>query len=167
MQEERSVKYSIHSQRDMRKSKSIARCTTPLAQQVLANELRMPKQLSSGEELFAMHCKAYKLTPEREYRFCPPRKWSSDFAFPEQMILVEIEGGTWNGGRHNLHQGFSKDLDKYNRAATMGYAVLRFTSDMVVSGCAIDTVMEALKCRNSVAGATSETKAVALNAAAE
>ena len=99
---------------------------------------------SKGEALFAFHCQAYKITPVREFRFAPPRRWRSDFAFPLAMILVEIEGGTWNHGRHNRHAGFSNDLEKYNMAALMGFKVLRFTTDQVVSGYAIDTTLEAL-----------------------
>ena len=102
------------------------------------------KSLSTGEELFLLHCKAYSLSPVREFQFAPPRKWTADFCFPDAMLLVEVEGGTWNQGRHNRHAGFSKDLDKYNRAALGGWIVLRFTTDMIVSGEAIDTVREAL-----------------------
>ena len=36
-------------------------------------------------------------------------------------------------------------LTKYNAAALLGWRVLRFTTDMVSSGIAIDTVKEAIK----------------------
>jgi hypothetical protein len=51
---------------------------------------RIPKELSEGEELFALHCLLNGLTPEREYEFCEGRKFRADFAFPRHKLLVEI-----------------------------------------------------------------------------
>lgn len=106
---------------------------------------KIPKALSEGEEQFAQHCQIYKLTPEREYVFAAPRKWAFDFCWPEKKIAVEIEGGTAFGkSRHSRGDGFVNDCRKYNTAVARGYAVLRFTTEMVVTGEAIDTVREAL-----------------------
>ena len=99
--------------------------------------------LSSGEELFVLHCKAYKLTPEREYRFDKMRRWKADFFFAPNL-LVEIEGGTGINGRHNRAKGYSDDCCKYNQATEMGFRILRFTSEMVVNGTAIDTTLRVL-----------------------
>ena len=99
---------------------------------------------SEGEATFALHCRLHELRPEREYRFHPERRWRIDFAWPEKKIAVEIEGGVWQGGRHVRGSGYSKDLDKYNALALMGYRVLRFTTRMVKDGTAINTVREAL-----------------------
>ncbi|HEY3620730.1 MAG TPA: hypothetical protein VGK96_28335 [Candidatus Sulfotelmatobacter sp.] len=52
----------------------------------------------------------------------------------EPMILVEIEGGTWSQGRHSRGYGMAKDAEKYNRATILGYRILRYTTDMVMSG---------------------------------
>ena len=54
---------------------------------------RAAKVLSQGEEAFALHCRAEKLEPVREYIFHPKRKWRFDFYFPERKLAVEIEGG--------------------------------------------------------------------------
>jgi len=106
---------------------------------------KIPKKLSEGEEMFALHCSIYHLTPEREYKFADGRKWAFDFAWPEKKIAVEIEGGTAFGkSRHSRGEGFEKDVRKYNAAALLGWRVLRFTTAMVVSGEAIDSVREAL-----------------------
>jgi len=67
-------------------------------------------------------------TPEREYRFHPERKWRFDFAWPVRMLAVEVEGGTFQGGRHRSMHGFQADAEKYNTAAAMGWTVLRFTA---------------------------------------
>lgn len=107
----------------------------------------IPQALSAGEEEFALHCACYNLTPEREYVFSSPRKWRADFAFVAEKILVEIEGAVWSGGRHTRGTGFSSDCDKYNAAAILGYRVLRFTTDMVATGRAIDLTMACIQGR--------------------
>lgn len=102
---------------------------------------KIPKALSSGEELFALHCKSYGLQPEREYHFFMARKWAFDFAWPDRKLAVEIEGGTAFGkSRHSQGEGFANDCRKYNHAVVLGWYVLRFTTAMVTSGEAIDAV---------------------------
>lgn len=101
--------------------------------------------MSVGEETFALHCRCYKLTPQREVRFDEVRRWRFDFAFPDVKLAVEIEGGTWQAGRHQRPVGFTNDIQKYNAASLAGWRVLRFTTDMVNSGEAIDVVRKALQ----------------------
>lgn len=67
-----------------------------------------------------------------EYRFHPVRRWLFDYASLESRVAVEIEGGTWARGRHVQPRGYRKDCEKYNAAALLGWAVLRYTSEMVV-----------------------------------
>ena len=98
------------------------------------------KKLNEGEEAFALHCRADKLTVEREYRFSPDRKWRFDFCFPDEKLGVEIEGGIWSGGRHTHPLGYTMDMEKYNEAVLLGFAVLRFTPESAKSGRAIEVV---------------------------
>ncbi len=71
--------------------------------------------------------------PVREYRFHQTRKWRFDFAWPEAHVAVEVEGGTWDRGRHTRGAGYAGDCAKYNAAVLGGWRVLRFTSDMLYS----------------------------------
>jgi very-short-patch-repair endonuclease len=80
-----------------------------------------------------------------EHRFHPVRKWRFDFAWLDQSIAVEIEGGTWSGGRHTRGSGFELDCEKYNEAAAIGWTVFRFTGKMVKSGNAIQLLKEVMK----------------------
>lgn len=67
---------------------------------------------------------------QREYRFCPDRRWRFDFAHELSKVAVEIEGITWYGNRlsrHQNHRGYTNDLEKYNRAVELKWAVLRYT----------------------------------------
>ena len=100
---------------------------------------------SRGEAAFALHCRAEKLNPEPEFRFCPDRRWRFDFCFPANKLGIEIEGGTWTVGRHNRGSGYEKDMVKYNTAAKMGYRVLRYSTQMVLNGDAINDVLELLR----------------------
>jgi len=81
--------------------------------------------------------------PHREYTFMAGRRWRFDFAWTmndDAWIAVEIEGGTWSGGRHTRGYGFEADCEKYNEAALRGWRVLRFTADMVRDGRALATI---------------------------
>lgn len=75
---------------------------------------------------------------EREYAFAAPeRKWRFDFSWLPAGIAVEIEGGTWVGGKHVNPARFEGETEKYNEATLRGWRVFRFTSDQVNDGRAI------------------------------
>ena len=71
--------------------------------------------------------------PEREWKFDAKRRWRFDYAWPERMVALEVEGGVWTGGRHTRGAGFVRDMEKYNRAAVLGWRLLRVTPDKLVS----------------------------------
>jgi very-short-patch-repair endonuclease len=99
-------------------------------------------KVSLIEELFAAHVRSKNLpVPVREFVFHPGRRWRFDFAWPEFMVAVEIEGGQWTQGRHQRPQGFSSDCEKYNAATKDGWRVYRFPGDQVTNGQAIDFIM--------------------------
>lgn len=101
---------------------------------------------SEGEEMLALHIRAEKLpAPEREFRFHSERMWRFDFAWPApRKLAVEVEGGVWTKGRHTRGSGYVKDLAKYNAAALAGWRVLRFATEQVRDGTAINAIKEAL-----------------------
>lgn len=82
---------------------------------------------------------------EREYKFCHERKFKFDFADKDIMVAIEIEGGTWSGGRHTTGSGFAADCRKYNLATSLGWKVFRFTGEMVKSGEAVNFICDYLK----------------------
>ena len=101
--------------------------------------------MSALEQTLLFQIKAMGLAlPEKEYRFHETRRWRFDFAYPEQQLAVEVEGGTWAGGRHTRGSGYEKDCEKYNEAALRGWSVLRFTGSMIKSGKAVEILKEAL-----------------------
>lgn len=97
------------------------------------------------EDVFESQLRSFRLPiAEREHRFHEGRRWRFDFAWTEFRIAVEVEGGTWSGGRHTRGAGYEADVSKYNQAALDGWTVLRFTSSQVKRGEAIRTTADAL-----------------------
>jgi very-short-patch-repair endonuclease len=82
-----------------------------------------------------------------EYKFHAGRKWRFDFAYPAMKIAVEIEGGTWSGGRHTRGSGYAEDANKYNHAAIDGWMVLRGDGGMIKSGALVRAVKAAIDAR--------------------
>lgn len=68
--------------------------------------------------------------PENEYQFAAPRRWRFDFAWPGAKIAVEVEGGIFIRGRHVRPLGYINDIEKYNRAAILGWQVLRWAPQL-------------------------------------
>jgi len=80
----------------------------------------------------------------REFRFSTERGWKIDFAWPDALVAVEIEGGTWTRGRHVRPRGFEADCEKYAELALAGWTLLRVTGAMVRDRRAMRLVERAL-----------------------
>lgn len=95
--------------------------------------------------------------PISEYRFAPPRRWRFDYAWIVQTservergveahcVALEVEGGIFIQGRHSRGAGMLKDMEKYNKAATMGWLVLRCTPSELNTSGMVDLIRAALK----------------------
>ena len=84
--------------------------------------------------IFAL-CKSLGIpAPVAEYRVTRLRRWRFDYAWPAQMIALEVEGGAWTNGRHTRGSGFVKDMEKYNFATLNGWRLLRCTPDQLAKG---------------------------------
>lgn len=81
--------------------------------------------------------------PAPEYRFHPERQWRVDFAWPDELIACEIEGGIWmqtKKGRSKGHahpKRFLEDMVKYNELAILGWRLIRVTPEMVKDQTAV------------------------------
>lgn len=74
-------------------------------------------------------CNTKGLVLMEEYRFDEQRQWRFDWAIESIKVAVEFEGGVFqqNSG-HKTAKHYTKDTNKYNRAAQLGWRVLRFTA---------------------------------------
>lgn len=88
------------------------------------------------EESFATWLNQYDDMPShvREFHFAPPRRWRLDFAWPSHKVAVEIEGVTYDGGRHQRPQGFLADAEKYESAMLHGWTVYRVPGPWIATG---------------------------------
>ena len=68
-----------------------------------------------------------------EYRFHPVRKFRFDFAFIEEKIAIELQGGIWSHGRHSRGGGMLTDMEKNNLAVTMGWKILFYSAQTLPS----------------------------------
>lgn len=107
---------------------------------------KIPRALSRGEEVFVQHLHIEKIKFIREFKFHPERKWRFDFIL-QNDIAVEIEGGVYMKSRHTTGKGFTQDCEKYSEAAALGWRVLRFTTEQVMSGYAIHCTKRAMGIR--------------------
>lgn len=101
---------------------------------------RGSKVESIGESTLSQQLKTLKIAFEREFQFEASRKWRADFHLVEKKILIEVEGGIWSGGRHTRAKGYLGDMEKYNTATMLGYQVIRFSTEQVKSGLAIQQI---------------------------
>lgn len=123
--------------------------------------------MSRAEEILALHLRTTGLPWKREYRFAAVatggtgrgvrqrlreagmRDWRFDFALPDRLIAVEVEGGGWlpekgKKSRHTTGTGFAADLRKYDAAARLGWYVYRCDPRMIRTGQALDTITQLL-----------------------
>lgn len=101
--------------------------------------------MSELEDLLEFQLNAACLpAPLRERCFAVGRRFRADFMWPDQALIVEVDGGTWIGGRHQTGAGYTRDCVKLNLATLAHWRVLRFTGDMVRSGEALKMIEQAL-----------------------
>ena len=103
-------------------------------------KVKSQKVPNEFEAKLARELKSLKIDFEQEFKFHPDRKWRADFHLKGRMILIEVEGGIWSGGRHTRGKGYIGDMEKYNAATMLGYQAIRFSTEQVKSGLAIQQI---------------------------
>lgn len=83
--------------------------------------------------------------PVTEHRFMSDRRFRFDYAWVEQHVALEVEGGIWTGGRHTRGSGFLRDMSKYNHAAVRGWYVVRCTPSTLRTKETVDMLKALLK----------------------
>lgn len=106
---------------------------------------KTPRALSPGEEALSLHLRAHHIPFEREYSISDKTKHRFDFAIPERKILLEVQGSIWTNGRHSRGKGFESDCRKSNLAVFLGWKLLKYSTEMVLDGSAINDVLALLR----------------------
>lgn len=100
------------------------------------------------EQAFLLMLKARKMpTPTLEYVFAPPRRFRLDYAWVEQKVGLEVDGGIWTGGAHGRGTGILRDQTKTNLAAGLGWRILRCTPRKLMADETLDHIARALEWR--------------------
>lgn len=86
--------------------------------------------------------------PDREFRAIEGRKFRFDFAWLEQKLLVECQGGIWTRGAHGRPVGIKRDMEKLNLAQLQGWRVMQFGVDEIDNGEAVGIIAKALGVEN-------------------
>lgn len=87
---------------------------------------RRPSKLSTASQLFFGALTAAGLPlPVREHRFHAVRKWRFDYAWPDSLLALEVDGGIWIRGGHNRGAQMLKTWQKENEAVCAGWRILR------------------------------------------
>jgi very-short-patch-repair endonuclease len=79
------------------------------------------------------------------------RLFKADFCWPDEKVVVEVQGGGW-GGRHVSGSGFMGDRVKINLATLAGYRVLEVCAAHIRDGSAVSWITHALGLGQSEAG---------------
>jgi hypothetical protein len=56
------------------------------------------------------------------------KRYRADFAYIPSKVLIEIQGGTYNRGRHVTGSGYERDARKFNLATMGGWKVFLLTT---------------------------------------
>lgn len=114
----------------------------------------MPKRNQSGlEDFFITHwIDRYPdlPVPETQFTEIPPwlehwryrqetesprcRKWIADFVWPDEQLIVEVQGGVWHKSGHSSPKGLLRDYAKALVAASGGWTFIPIAGDQLTRG---------------------------------
>lgn len=89
--------------------------------------------------------------PQPEWQFDAERLYRFDFAWPEQKVALEVEGGIFGYGKdkkkgaHGSVTGILRDMAKYNLAATNGWRIIRVIPNKLMTMDTIYLIKKALE----------------------
>ena len=93
--------------------------------------------------------------PQREVKIVPGKR-AFDFIYPDLMIAIEVDGGTWlqtGRGRSAGHAHparIVRDNEKRNLARQLGWRVFQFTTEAVNDGSALEMVREMVRTNEAI-----------------
>lgn len=101
------------------------------------------------ENLMAKHLREAKLLGYRRNQpFIEGRKFQADFFWPRLRLALEVDGGVWMArGGHTTGSGYTSDRERDVEGLLQGVLTVRYTSDQVRKGYAIETFTKIWKMR--------------------
>lgn len=85
--------------------------------------------------------------PRREVLVVPDRQYRADFAWPDQMLAVEVQGGIWGQDTKSSHahpKAIERDAEKHSLMAVAGWRLIVVTGKHIETGQAVAWIKQAL-----------------------
>ncbi|MDO6646524.1 hypothetical protein [Acinetobacter guillouiae] len=77
---------------------------------------------------------------ERKFQPIHTKNWRFDFHIVRLRLFIEIEGGSWSGGRSGKLANKAWSVDRYDKTEELGYKIKRFHPDQILSGYVINWI---------------------------
>jgi very-short-patch-repair endonuclease len=82
---------------------------------------------------------------ERKFQPTHTKNWRFDFHIVKLRLLIEIEGGSWSGGRSGKLANKAWSVYRYDQTEELGYKIERFHPDQILSGYVINLIQGQLE----------------------
>lgn len=82
---------------------------------------------------------------ERKFQPIHTKNWRFDFHIVKLRLLIEIDGGSWSGGRSGKLANKAWSVDRYDQTEELGYKIERFHPDQILSGYVINWIQGQLE----------------------
>jgi len=103
------------------------------AWKTLAPDIALEREFSAIQSWEADYEKRYaKSKRSKRYR--------ADFAHAESKVAIEIQGGTWNRGRHVQATGYARDARKFNLAQLGGWQVFLLVTETATDSAVLQEI---------------------------
>lgn len=100
---------------------------------------------------FKLRCKDNGLPiPATEYIFdqsSAKRRFAFDYAWIDEKIALEVDGGIWVGGAHGRGSGILRDQEKRNLATVQGWAVYHCVPKTLMADETVALLQNAMQAR--------------------
>ena len=81
-----------------------------------------------------------------EFHFSPDREYRFDYAIPDKMVAIEVQGGIWCKGNsgHSSGTGIKRDMEKSRLATSLGWKLIQCTPDELLTNKIIELIKKML-----------------------
>lgn len=83
------------------------------------------------------------------------KRYRADFAHPEAQVTIEIQGGTWNRGRHVQATGYARDARKFNLCQLSEWQVFLLVTETATDAAVLQEIAQHIRRRLIQAGGRS------------
>jgi len=117
------------------------------SQRKQTNKEKLETDFNTTWERYGTGQKVTRQHAVKSLRYFTPKKrqaktYNLDFAWPELLFAVEIQGGTYRNGAHSRGKGYSEDRKRIRDLRFMGWTVFEYTTDDLQPNTIYGTILE-------------------------